>query len=230
MAKVKILGISGSHRNGATDYCVKEALSEAAKIPGVETEFISLRSKKIAHCCHCNGCIRKCQTCIIQDDFQEVYDAFLKADGYIVGTPVYEMSATPLLQDFFSRIRPTHMVYPGILANRVGGAISTAGTRNGGQEMANLVIRNFFLTYEILVTGGPSGNYTGACVWSKDQKEEGAKADEIGMERVRGLGKRIAEASLIIKTGMETLEKDGVVFVKKNFWDEKKEVLEKDRI
>ena len=205
MVNLKILGLSGSHRDGATDYCVKEALKSAATVPGVETQFVSLRGKKIGHCIHCNKCIKDETLCAIKDDFQEVQEAFLEADGYIVGSPVYQMNSTPLIQDFFSRLRPTYLVYPGHFANRVGGALTTGGTRHGGQEMTLLTLRNVFLTYEILATGGPGGNYCGASVWSKDKKKEGAEEDTVGMEKVVGLGRRVAEAALILKAGKQYL-------------------------
>ena len=90
--------------------------------------------------------------------------------------------------------------------------------------MANLVIHNFYTCYEILVTGGPSGNYTGACVWSKDQREEGAKADEVGMKCVRGLGRRVAEAALILKNGKALLSSEGIELSKENvLWTAKSE-------
>ena len=226
--KVKILGISGSHRDGATNYCVQQALKAAEEIsPCIETEFVSLRGKKIGHCVHCNACLKNSCPCIIKDDFQEVYEKFLEADAYIIGTPVYQASATPLLQDFFSRIRPTGLAYPGLIANRVGGAIATGGTRNGGQEFANLVIQNFYATFEILFTAGPMGNYSGAVVWSKDMKAEGAAADEMGMGRVLGLGRRIGEVAMILKAGKEAIAAQGMEFDKVNkLWVDKKDDID----
>lgn len=222
MKTVKIIGISSSHRKGATDYCVQQALQEAEKLPGVTTEFISLRGKNIQHCIHCNACIRNKSRCVLKDDFNELFETFVHADGYIIGTPVYSASANPILQDFLSRMRPVGVTYPGILINKVGGALSTGGTRNGGQEMANMVIHNFYTCYEILVTGGPSGNYTGACVWSKDLKEEGAKADEEGMKRVYGLGRRVAEAALILANGKAVLQQEGFSLESGNtLWEDK---------
>ena len=84
--------------------------------------------------------------------------------------------------------------------------------------MALLVIKNFFHTYEILVTGGPGGNYCGACVWTKDKKEEGAKEDTIGMEKVVGLGRRVAEIALTLKAGRQWLTDQGVEFAKQKLW------------
>jgi multimeric flavodoxin WrbA len=219
MVEVKILGISGSHRKeGATEYSVKKALEAASTVPNVTTEFVSLRGKKISHCIHCNKCIKDETLCIIKDDFQEVQEMFLNADGYILGSPVYQMNSTPLIQDFCSRLRPTYLVYPGHFANRVGGAITTGGTRHGGQEMALLTLKNVFLTYEILVTGGPGGNYCGASVWSMDKKAAGAEEDLVGMEKVVGLGRRIGEAALILKAGKQALLDAGIELKKESLW------------
>ena len=224
LESVKILGISSSYRKGATEYCVKEALREAEKVSGVTTEFITLRGKNIQNCVHCNSCVKNKCRCVLKDDFNELFDKFLEADGYIIGTPVYSCSASSVLQAFLSRMRPSGVVAPGVFINKVGGAIATGGTRNGGQEMANMVIHNFYTCYEILVTGGPSGNYTGACVWSKDQREEGAKADEVGMKCVRGLGKRVAEAALILKNGKAYLASQGIQLSTENvLWGAKTE-------
>lgn len=225
MESVKILGLCSSHRTGgATEYCVQEALKEAAKIPGVTTEYMSLRGKKIQHCIHCNACVKNKCKCVLQDDFNELFDQFLQADGYIIGTPVYSCSASSNLQAFLSRMRPSGVVAPGVFINKVGGAIATGGTRNGGQEMANMVIHNFYTCYEILVTGGPSGNYTGACVWSQDRRAEGAAEDEVGMKCVRGLGQRVAETALILKNGKALLASEGVQLSTKNvLWTAKSE-------
>lgn len=218
MPEVRLLGVSGSHRRGATEYCVQEALRAAEAVPGVTTEFVSLRGKKISHCVHCDLCIRNRTLCVMKDDFQAVQDSFLAADGFILGSPVYHMSVTPLLQDVLSRIRPTYLVAPGHFANKVGGGLVTGGTRHGGQELALQVIKSFYLTYEILATGGPGGNYAGACVWTKDRLEEGAKEDTIGMEKVVGLGRRVAEAALILKVGKQALADQGIAFAKQKLW------------
>lgn len=66
----KILGICGSPRKGATEYAVLEALKEAETIPGIETEYWSVRGK-ISPCVHCDACIRK-ETMYYKDDIQEL--------------------------------------------------------------------------------------------------------------------------------------------------------------
>lgn len=103
---VRILGISGSPRKGITDYLTQMALDEAAKIPGVEVEFLPLHKyrNQIHQCVQCEACLRleeghplKHLCAAFDDGMEELIPKFLNADGYIIASPVYEMTYTPLL-------------------------------------------------------------------------------------------------------------------------------------
>lgn len=208
---VKVLGICGSYRKGGTEAAVKEALSGACEIDEeVQTEYVSLRGKNIRPCIHCDRCIKGKTLCCVEDDFQDIQDKFLDADCYIIGSPVYNMGITPVLQSFMSRIRPVYVVYPGIFSRKVGGALAVGGDRNGGQEMAVLNILNFYLAYEILCCGGEIGDYSGAKLWSgEDGSAEGAVRDERGMRGARRLGRRVAQVTSLLKLGWEKASSDG---------------------
>lgn len=209
--KVKILGVSGSPRKGMTDHLVQLALQEAAKMPGVETEFLPLHTKNVNHCIQCDRCLkltpgqkydRYCAA--FDDDMDDLMKLWLTADGYIIGSPVYDMNVTPMLNIFFNRFRPLWRVFKGIHMNKVGGSIALGGTRHGGQETTVAMINNFFLVNEILATGGPSGNYCGACVWTRDKLLKEFD-DPVGVEKVLGVGQRVAEVAKILKAGREVV-------------------------
>ncbi|MEA1927141.1 MAG: flavodoxin family protein [Candidatus Auribacterota bacterium] len=216
----KIIGICGSPRTGATEYSLKRALAAAESVPGIETELILFKDKNIHRCVHCNRCaeseIPLPNYCIFDDDMKSILDRFVTADGIILASPVYGMNISGLLKDFLDRFRS--YIFESIHRKQnafvnmplVGSGIAVGGTRNGGQEETLSAIINFFLTYEIMVTGGPGGNYLGAAVWSRDRKAEGAEEDTVGMGRVDGLGKRIAELALVLQAGRETLAEKGV--------------------
>lgn len=206
---VKILGISGSPRRGATEYAVREALEAAQNtVPGIETEYWSVRGKKIGFCVHCDACIRNHTMCIINDDLKELEPKILEADALIIGSPVYDMNISAQLAAVFNRLRPIYLVHPGKLQNKVGAAITTGGTRYGGQELAKLPIINFFLMHEMLVSGGLGGCYIGGTIWSKDQKAKGAEEDTVGIDTVRRLGQGVAEAVMVSKYGLERWNKE----------------------
>lgn len=202
-----ILGISGSPRKGATEYAVQVALEAASQFPGITTRYWSVRGKKISFCTHCDKCIREKTMCHIQDDVKELEELVLEADGFIIGSPVYDMNITAQLAACFNRLRPIFLVHPGKLRNKVGGAIALGGTRHGGQETALQAIINFYLMHEMLVCGGIGGCYSGGTVWTKDGKAQGAAEDEVGMATVKGLGRAVAEATLVTFWGREAWEK-----------------------
>ncbi|WP_372715106.1 flavodoxin family protein [Ilyobacter sp.] len=80
-----ILGISGSPRpNRITDHAVKKVLSNYEG----ETKFISLAGKHIAGCIACLGCTKD-NGCVIKDDFPEIAEAMVRADGIVLGVPNY---------------------------------------------------------------------------------------------------------------------------------------------
>ena len=199
---VKVLGISGSPRRGATDLSVRKALEAAATVPGVETRFISLAGKTIKPCVNCDYCLRNRKLCRIQDDMATLYDQIIWADAYIVGSPVYNMTISGQLQTFFNRWRPLHHVHKGLLNDRVGGAIAVGGSRNGGQELTASTLVHMFLSRGMVVVGGGDFNcYGGAYVVSHDRLAKGAEEDEIGMDSVRRLGRRVAQLAAWIKAG-----------------------------
>lgn len=197
---VKLLGLCGSPRKGATEAVLQAALREAANLPGIETEFMTLRGKKVQPCTGCDYCKSHKTRCYIEDDMQGLFDTFVAADAFLVASPVYVMGPTPQLAAFFSRLRPVHHVFPGVLRNKVGGAIAVGGTRNGGQEVTVNAIINYMLTRGLVVVGGEIGGYAGGKVWSQDRRE-GAGEDHIGMDTVRGLARRVAEVALLLQAG-----------------------------
>lgn len=203
---VKLLGISGSPRKAATDFAVQKALEAAEEVPEVRTEFWSVKGKEINFCIHCDVCVKNESRCFRDDDIDELLDLMLEIDGLIIGSPVYDMNVSAQLATCFNRMRPLFITKPGILKNKVGGAIALGGTRHGGQEATLQSIINFYLMNGMLVTGGVEGCYSGGTVWTKDEKEEGVKNDKPGMNTIYGLGKAVAESTVLTVYGREKWE------------------------
>ena len=55
---------------------------------GFKTELIPLAQKAIGPCQGCDSC-KTTGECMIQDDFQEVYERMLHVQGIILGSRVY---------------------------------------------------------------------------------------------------------------------------------------------
>ncbi|MEL7610141.1 MAG: flavodoxin family protein [Bacillota bacterium] len=200
---MKILGVCGSPRKGATEYALRQAL-EAAAAEGCETELILLRGKKIAPCCHCNLCLKDktCVRCVAyKDDMMDLYDKFYDADGYILASPVYEMNVSPQICAFFSRFRPTWQLKttaPDFFTNKLGAAMSVGMARNGGQEKTNDALIAFLMTMGITTISGPAGAYNGALLHAYDQYRavETVMEDTAGLENARAIARKMARMLL----------------------------------
>ena len=97
----KILAIYGSpRRKGNTSLLLKNAVKGAIEA-GAEVEEIILRDLKMSPCLEIYGC-KKNGRCVIQDDFQHMYDKLLSCQGLMLASPIffYTVSAhTKILMD-----------------------------------------------------------------------------------------------------------------------------------
>lgn len=152
---IHILGIVGSPRiNGNTELIVKETLKEAKKY-GAETELIRLADKEIKPCQACLSC-RKTGECQILDDFKQIFEKMVEADGIILASPVYFGSATPQIKSLIDRAGYVSIAKGRVFENKVGGAISVA--RRAGQNFTFAQLLFFFLHQGMIVAGSTYWN------------------------------------------------------------------------
>lgn len=203
---IKILGICGSPRKAASEFVLTKTLEHIKSIDtDLDVELLTLRNKKIATCIQCDKCIHaQSDKCVVyQDDMQELYDAFYRADAYLIASPVYAMSISAPLSLFFSRFRPSYSLMknnPDYFLGKAGAAIAVGGTRNGGQELTVNTILGFYHSKGILPVNGALGLYAGACVWSKDQREM-EQVDELGLQNCLRIGEKLVKVSKMLQRG-----------------------------
>ncbi|MGJ7029256.1 MULTISPECIES: flavodoxin family protein [Methanothermobacter] len=192
---VKVVGICGSPRkNGNTEILLREAL-RAAEDCGAETELIRLAGLDINPCRACDSC-KKAGECAIDDDLNDVIERAASADGIIIGSPVYFGSVTAQTKMFMDRTRPLRSGFR--LSDKVGGAVTVGGSRNGGQETACNDIHNFFLIHEAVVVGdtAPTAHYGGTGVGGARGDTE---KDAQGLETAGNLGRKVASVAMKMK-------------------------------
>ncbi len=180
---MKVIGLVGSPREGSTKFLVSLALKECEKL-GMETELIHLARMKIAPCMACDRC-REEGNCVVKDDFQKVAGKVTKADGVIIGSPVYFGCVSAQLKAFMDRTR--YMRRGEKLKDRVGGAIAVGGSRQGGQESVIHQIHNFFLIHGMVVVGDEKTMHFGGTGYGDAAK------DAEGKETSRNLGRHVAQ-------------------------------------
>jgi multimeric flavodoxin WrbA len=97
----KILAIYGSpRRKGNTTLLLNHAVQGALET-GAQVEKIVLRDLKMSPCLEIYGC-KETGRCVIQDDFQQVYDQLLACRGVMLASPIffYTVSAhTKIMMD-----------------------------------------------------------------------------------------------------------------------------------
>lgn len=196
--KIRVLGISGSPRKAATYFAVNTALEELQKY-GIETELLSFHQKKFSLCVDCGACLRADSLeCVIHDDDMTGWATkFLEYDGYIIGSPVYDVNITAQLQGFFNRMRSNWLLLenePHFFSNKIGASIAVGGSRYGGQELVLNAINNYYLSLGMKVISGGPYAYVGAGVWSKDLKKEGVQADLEGMQGIKAIATAVAKS------------------------------------
>ncbi|MDD2438817.1 MAG: flavodoxin family protein [Methanosarcinaceae archaeon] len=198
--KLKILGISGSPRKGATDFLVREALKLAEEKYGAETAYFSVHGKKLEFCLHCDYCIRKKEGCFHKDAIaEELYDKMIWADAWIFGTPVYQGNVSAQTKTILDRCRALVARDPNVFQNKVGMGLADGGDRVGGQEPAIQTLLNFYIINEMIpVGGGAFGANFGATFWSKDLKAEGVSKDSEGMRTLRKTLKKLIETTRLV--------------------------------
>lgn len=100
---MKVLIINGSpHPEGNTAIGLREVEKELNKA-GIETEFVTIGNKDIRGCIACDYC-RTHGCCVFKDAVNELAPKFEKADGLLIGSPVYYAQPNATLTAFMQRL------------------------------------------------------------------------------------------------------------------------------
>ncbi len=191
---VKIIGVSCSPRKGRTTAAAVRSCLEAAREvgQGIEIELIDLGGMKINGDLAAGIPLEAGQ----QDDFVKV-EAKMREPGVagiIIGTPVYFSNMSSLCKAFLDRWMVFRRNFD--LRNKVGGAIAVGAARNGGQELTLQAIHAAMLCQDMIIVsdGKPTARLGGILVSTNDDISK----DEVGLATARGLGRRVAEISLML--------------------------------
>ena len=100
----KILAIYGSpRRKGNTSTLLNQAV-EGASEAGAEVEKVFLQDLKMSPCLEIYGC-KETGLCVIQDDFQKVYDKLLASHGIMLASPIFFYTVSAHTKIFMDRFQ-----------------------------------------------------------------------------------------------------------------------------
>jgi len=180
---MKVVAFNGSPRkDGNTTILINHVFRELEK-EGVETELVQLSGKKIHGCIACYKCFEnKDQRCAVKDDIaNECIEKMIKAEGIILGSPVYFTDVTAEMKALIDRAGFVSMANGGMYKNKVGAAV--VAVRRSGAIHTLDTMSHFFLAGQMIIIGRGIGV----------GREKGeVEKDEEGMQSVKALGQRMA--------------------------------------
>jgi len=88
-----ILAVYGSPRRKGNTAILLDQAVHGAQEAGSQVEKIFLRDLKLSPCLEIYGC-KETGRCIIQDDFQRVYDQLLACQGLMLASPIFFYSVS----------------------------------------------------------------------------------------------------------------------------------------
>jgi multimeric flavodoxin WrbA len=184
---MKVLGINCSPRKGGNTELLIYEVFKALEKEGIKTEFFQLGGKDVNGCVACMKCRKeKDGFCHKKNDVtNECIKRMLKADAFIIGSPVYNADITADAKAFLEVASFALGAAEGKpLRHKVGAAV--IAVRRGGAIHAFDSINHFFLINEMIVPGSSYWN-----MGIGREKGEVLK-DEEGMKTMRVLGENMA--------------------------------------
>jgi multimeric flavodoxin WrbA len=126
---MKIIGINASPRGKESNTLkLVNAVLEGAKADGgAETELVDLYKVHIEYCTACGTCYQSGE-CTLVDDFPDLFERIMDADGIVLGAPNYIDSVPAPMKAMFDRMADA--IHCQMLTGKYGCSVCTAGGSN----------------------------------------------------------------------------------------------------
>ena len=188
---MRVLLINGSpHTNG----CTATALDEMMKVfaaQGIETELITVGNKVIRGCISCQTC-GDTGKCVFDDLVNEIAAKFEKADGLVIGSPVYYASPNGTLLSLLDRL-----FYSTPFSKQMKVGASVVSCRRGGNTASFDALNKYFTISSMPVASSTYWNQVHGFT------AEDVKKDLEGLQTMRNLANNMAFMMKAIALGKE---------------------------
>jgi multimeric flavodoxin WrbA len=147
---MNILGINASPRssNSQTLKLVKSVLN-GSRSKGAETKLVDICRLKIEFCNACGICYKKGK-CLKKDDFQDLYNRILDADGLVIGSPNYFQSITAQMKTMIDRMADA--VHCQLLNGKYTVNVATSGGAGQYKQVTDY-LNEIMLNFGSFITG-----------------------------------------------------------------------------
>lgn len=191
---MNVLLINGSpHKNGCTFTALSEIAVELEK-QGIKTFIFPIGTKAIRGCIACGKCKATGHCTFSDDPVNECIDLIRKADGIVVGSPVYYASPNGALLALLDRV-----FYAGGGAFAYKPAAAIVSCRRGGAATAFDVLNKYFTISNMPVVSSQYWNGV------HGQTPEEVRQDLEGLQVMRTLGRNMAWLLKCIDVAKETV-------------------------
>jgi multimeric flavodoxin WrbA len=183
---MKVVAFNGSpRRKGNTEILIGEVFKILEK-EGIETEMVQVGNKLVHGCTACGKCreIQDGKCHIKNDHLNFCIEKMVKADGIIIGSPVYFADVTPEIKALIDVAGYVTRANNHLLKRKIGAAV--IAVRRGGALHAFETINNFFLINQMIVPGSSYWNFA----FGRNPGE--VLNDEEGMQTIKTLAENLA--------------------------------------
>ena len=199
----RVLLINGSpHKNGCTARALQE-IENTLHAEGIETDLIRIGNSDVRGCISCNSCDATGR-CVFDDKVNETAPLFERADGLIVGSPVYYGSPNGTLLSFLDRL-----FYSTGFAKHMKVGAAVVSCRRGGNTASFDVLNKYFT-----ISGMPVVSST---YWNQVHgfSAEDVEKDLEGLQTMRNLARNTA---FLIRAIASEREKNGLPEVERTYF------------
>ena len=183
---MKVIAFNGSGRkDGNTAVLLNKVLDELSK-EGIETELIQLAGKAPQGCMACDRYFdNKDQKCAVTtDNLNEYLARMIKAEGILLGSPVYFTDVTAGIKALIERCGMVSIANGGLFKRKVGAAV--VAVRRAGAVRTFDTLNHLFLHGQMIIAGSTYWNMG----MGRDPGQ--VKEDGEGIQTMQTLGKNMA--------------------------------------
>ena len=184
---MKVVGFNGSGRKDGNTFFMLQTVLDELQNEGIETELIQLAEREpLQGCTACHKCMqRKNMKCAIESDpFNDYFEKISKADGLLLGSPVYFSDVTAGMKALIERCGFVGRANGGVLKRKVGAGV--VAVRRAGSNHTLASINYLFLISEMIV---PGSSYWNMAI---GRRPGDVLEDAEGLETMKTLGRNMA--------------------------------------
>lgn len=184
---MKVVAFNGSGRKNGNTYLLLKTVLDELNAEGIETEMVQIAEQDpIQGCVACYQCMeRKNMQCAIETDpFNGYFEKISKADGLLLGSPVYFSDVTAGMKALIERSGLVARANGNLLRRKIGAGV--VAVRRAGSNHAFASLNYLFLISEMII---PGSNYWNMAL---GRSPGDVLQDAEGIQTMKTLGKNMA--------------------------------------